>query len=108
MDISSQLRTTVTRLTDQQLKEAEAAFALLGTDPISGLVEHVQHSLSHHARMRTSLLASAAIDGYLDAKRKEHERGALSIAALWTIERAMRCLRASLGEVAGEDPTMVS
>lgn len=96
LDSASRVRTAVTRLSDAQLQAAETAFALLGENPALGLVEHVRHSLAHHARSRASMPLAAAIDGYLELKRKEKERGALSVAALWAIERAMQRVRLRL------------
>lgn len=96
LDFLGGMRIAVTRLSDEQLKDAETAFALLGDNPSLCLLEHVRHSLKQHARSPESMRLGEAIDGYLELKRKENERGALSVAALWAIERAMQRVRISL------------
>ncbi|HEY0946048.1 MAG TPA: site-specific integrase, partial [Opitutaceae bacterium] len=87
-------RTVVTRLSDDQIREAEAAFKLIGerSPHQRPLLFYLEHALSHYAKPGYRTRLSEAKAAYLAAKTREHERSVLSIAQLWSITGAMDTL----------------
>jgi integrase len=88
------LRTTLTRLTDEQLHEAEAAFRRLAGAPKS-LAFYLDYALANYrAPEREQTLADAVTD-YLATKKKEHANGMLSECQLKDIRIRLECLTTS-------------
>jgi hypothetical protein len=93
LDTTNSLRAVVTRLTNDQLREAEAAFQLMGANPLHTLLFHLRHSLTHHAKMGYQKMLSEAVAEYIADRTREHERLVLSQAQLWTTTRAVEALQ---------------
>lgn len=93
LDTANKFRSVVTCLKEEQLREAEAAYQLLGNNAPLTLLFHLRHSLTHHAKLGYRKLLSEAVADYLAARTREHERMVLSVAQLWTVTRAMDTLR---------------
>jgi integrase len=93
LDAENRFRTVVTQLTNDQLREAEAAFQIMGENPLHTLLFHLQHSLAHHAKMGYRKMLSEAVAGYIADRTREHERSVLSLAQLGTTTCAMNALQ---------------
>ena len=71
------IRTTATRLTDEQLHEAEAAFRRLDGAPKS-LSFYLDYALANYRPPEREITVELATAAYLATKKQEHERGLLS------------------------------
>jgi len=71
------VRTTATRLTDDQLHEAEAAFRRLEGAPKS-LSFYLDYALANYRPPEREIKVQEATAAYLATKKQEHERGMLS------------------------------
>lgn len=89
VDVTNKFRTVVTRLTDEQVREAETAFQLIGEKSSHSLLFFLEHALAHHAKAGYRKPLSEAVTEYMTAKKKEHERTIISDAQLVTVDRAM-------------------
>jgi hypothetical protein len=70
----SGIRTAITRLTDEQIQEAEAAFLRVRDRPQSLLV-YLDYALTNYRSPEPEQSLDAAIAEYVAAKQREHERG---------------------------------
>lgn len=93
LDHRNQVRTAVTRLTDDQLREAEAAFHLISQQSRHSLLFFLEHALAHHARAGYHVLLSDAAARYLAAKAEERDRTIISDVQLVNVRRATKRLR---------------
>lgn len=98
MDMANKFRPVVSRLTDAQLQEAEAAFRLLGDKPDQSLFACLEQALSIHAKAGLRKPLGEAVTDYLAERTREHERSVLSISQLWAITRAMNRFRGYFGD----------
>ena len=73
----SGVRTTTTRLTDEQLHEAEAAFRRLASAPKS-LDFYLDYALTNYRAPEREITLEAAVAAYFGTKQKEHDNGMLS------------------------------
>lgn len=84
------VRTTATRLTDEQLHEAEAAFRRLAGKP-RPLSFYLDYALANYREPESLKPLSDAIEDYKRAKAHEHEQGHLSAPQLarigWDLKR---------------------
>lgn len=84
------VRTTATRLTDEQLHEAEAAFRRLAGKP-RPLSFYLDYALANYREPESLKPLSEAIEDYKRAKAHEHEQGHLSAPQLarigWDLKR---------------------
>ncbi len=91
-DGSNRLRPVISRLSEEQVREAEAAFQLIGQKSQHSLLFFVEHGLAHHARAGYQKPLSEAVAHYLAFKTEERDCMIISSAQLRTIGRAMRKL----------------
>ncbi len=84
------VRTTVTRLSDEQLHEAEAAFRRVAGKPRS-LSFYLDYALTNYREPESQKPLSEVIADYKRAKAHEHEQGRLSAPQLgrigWDLKR---------------------
>ena len=73
----SGVRTTTTRLSDEQLHEAEAAFRRLASAPKS-LDFYLDYALTNYRAPEREITLEAAVAAYFGTKQKEHDNGMLS------------------------------
>ena len=73
----SGVRSTTTRLTDEQLHEAEAAFRRLASAPKS-LDFYLDYALTNYRAPERENTLEAAVAAYFGTKQKEHDNGMLS------------------------------
>ncbi|MCS6242680.1 MAG: site-specific integrase [Opitutus sp.] len=71
------IRSTATRLTDEQLHEAEAAFRRLADAPKS-LEFYLEYALANYRAPEREITVDDAVAVYLATKKKEHANGMLS------------------------------
>ena len=71
------VRTAATRLSDQQLHEAESAFQRL-TDAPKSLSFYLDYALTNYRAPEREITIEAAATAYLATKQQEHDRGMLS------------------------------
>lgn len=85
------IRAAITRLTDEQLHEAEAAFLRLKDQPRS-LLCYLDFALRTYREPVASKPLPEAVAAYVATKRREHERDLLSGCQLRTIVRELAVL----------------
>jgi integrase len=86
------IRSTATRLTDEQLHEAEAAFRRLADAPKS-LEFYLDYSLANYRAPEREITVDDAVAVYLDTKKKEHANGMLSECQLKDIRVRLEFLK---------------
>ena len=86
------IRTAVTRLTDEQLQEAEAAFLRL-KDCQQSLSVYLDFALANYRAPRIERTLNDAVADYVAAKRLEHERGIISAVQVGSIKKELALLR---------------
>ena len=86
------IHTAVTRLTDNQLHEAEAAFRRLEGAPKS-LTFYLDYALANYRTPEREIGVEAAVATYIAAKQQEHERGMLSECQLKDIRIRLDALK---------------
>ena len=74
------IRTAVTRLSDDQLREAESAFLRLG-DRKRPLSFYLDYALTNYREPEREKLVPDAVAAYLAVRAKDHERSLLSTSA---------------------------
>lgn len=94
LDLSHQFRAVLTRLSAEQVREAEAAFRLLEDrlEHPQPLLFYLEQALARQITPGFRTQLKEAVAAYLVAKTREHERAVLSVAQLGTITRAMKAL----------------
>jgi hypothetical protein len=93
LQMASNLRLVTTVLTEEQVREAEAAFRRLADNGRS-LGFSLDYALLHYREPVTQKPLSAAADAYLAAKSLEHDRQVISAPQLTTICRHLEVLKA--------------
>ncbi len=84
------IRTAATRLTDEQLHEAEAAFRRLAAAPKS-LGFYLDYALANYRAPEHEITVEAAVAAYLVTKKQDHARGMLSECQLKDIRVRLEC-----------------
>lgn len=92
MQVTCGARSTTTFLTDDQLRDAEAAFRRIADGP-HGLAFYLDFALSNYREPARQQSLEAAVREYLDAKRREQSRDLLSMRQLRSIARELSCLQ---------------
>ncbi|MFZ5495499.1 MAG: site-specific integrase [Verrucomicrobiota bacterium] len=87
------IRTAITRLTDGQLKEAEAAFARLGESPKHPLLVYLDFALTNYREPNQQMPLADAATAYLATKKAAHEKTLLSGRQLRSIENELTVLQ---------------
>jgi integrase len=87
----SGIRTAITRLTDEQIQEAEAAFLRVRDRPQSLLV-YLDYALTNYRAPEREQSLDAAIAEYVAAKQREHERGIISAVQVASIKKELTLL----------------
>lgn len=87
------VRTAVTRLTDEQLHEAEAAFRRLGDKPQLSLLAYLDFALANYKEPDQQKALAEAIAEYVATKREAHVRTLLSGRQLRSIENELEALK---------------
>jgi len=91
------IRTAATRLTDDQLHEAESAFRRLG-DRKRSLLFYLDYALTNYREPEREKLVSDAVVAYLAARAKDHDRGLLSTSAKKQIGWEMDAFKKRFGK----------
>lgn len=90
------LRRAVTRLTDEQLREAESVFHRLADQPHK-LTFCVDFTLKNYRAPETQKKIAEAVADYVAAKRHEHEQGYISRPQLdrigWDLDKFVKAFR---------------
>ena len=86
------IRPAVTRLTEDQLHEAESAFRRLSGNPRS-LSFSLDYALANYSEPQHRKLLDEAVVAYVAVKTKEHAQKLISEAMLTTIKRHMETLK---------------
>ncbi|HSY53884.1 MAG TPA: site-specific integrase [Opitutaceae bacterium] len=94
LDAANKLRTVVTRLTNDQLREAEAAYQRIGDKPRESLSFYVDHALAHYRELDKSMVLATAVTDYVAGKTKEQERTLISVSQLRSITGELETLKA--------------
>jgi hypothetical protein len=84
----SSLRTAITRLTNEQIREAEFAYGRLAGQKRS-LTFYLEFALTKYREPERELTLKAAIDDYVAAKEHEQKQDQLSISQLGHIRREL-------------------
>ena len=87
------VRTAVTRLTDEQLHEAEAAFRRLGDKPKLSLLAYLDFALANYKEPDQQKALADAIAEYVATKREANVRTLLSGRQLRSIENELEALK---------------
>jgi len=88
------IRTTITRLSEGQLQDAEAAFRRLGENPNQSLLFYLEYALANYRVPEREQLLNTAVKEYLVTKQRERERGLISIAQTSSIKKELVHLQA--------------
>ena len=99
------VRTAITRLSDEQLQEAEAAFQRLAGHRQS-LSCCVDFMLANYREPERQKLLADAVADYVAAKKHEHEQDLLSISQLVRIGRDLKRLQKHFPDVSVANLTM--
>ena len=86
------LRTAGTRLTDEQLRDAEAAFRRLGDQPKHPLLVYLDFALLNFREPDQEKPLAEAVTEYLGTKRAAYERTLLSLRQLRSIENELKAI----------------
>ena len=86
------IRSTATRLTDEQLHEAEAAFRRLAGAPKS-LEFYLDYALTNYRAPEREITLADAVAAYLETKTREHTNGMLSECQLKDIRVRLEDLK---------------
>ena len=92
LDTLNSLRTVVTRLSQEQLREAELIYEEFGKGLTQPIRFYVQLGLEIQKAREQTKPIPAAISAYLTEKAKEQEKNVISISQLWSIQREMKTL----------------
>ena len=102
--VAGNLRSSTTFLTDDQLREAEAAFRRL-TGTAQSLTFHLDYSLANYRAPEREIAVVAAANAYLATKTQEHSRGMLSGCQLKDIRVRLDALKKAFhGKLLGSIP----
>jgi hypothetical protein len=93
LDAANKFRAVVTRLTDDQLREAEAAYQRMGDKPQRSLSFYVDHALANYREPGEAKALVEAVADYVAGKTKEQERTLISISQLRSITRELETLK---------------
>ncbi|MGH8019195.1 MAG: hypothetical protein ACREIA_13055 [Opitutaceae bacterium] len=88
IQLASNLRRATTSLSDEQLREAEAAFERLKTRP-KGLTFYLDYALSTYREPVAAKPLGEAVAAYLDTKQRQRERDLLSKSQLQSISKEL-------------------
>ena len=86
------IRTVSTFLTDDQLREAEAAFRRL-TDATKSLSFYLDYALANYRAPEREISIADAAGAYLETRKQEHARGLLSACQLKDIRLQLEMLK---------------
>ncbi len=86
--LAAGIRATTTFLSDDQLREAEAAFQKLKAAP-RGLLFYLDYALANYREPEHQMALADAVNDYLATKRLEHERTLLSERQLRSISNEL-------------------
>lgn len=98
LDAANKLRTVVTRLTNDQLREAEAAYQRIGDKLERSLSFYVDHALAHYRELDKSMVLAAAVTDYVAGKTREQERTLISVSQLRSITGELETFKAQFPE----------
>lgn len=89
--IAGGVRSATTFMTDEQLRESEAAFRRLEGRPKS-LLFYLDYAIANYRAPEREMPLADAVAEYVATKRREHERTLLSMRQLRSIENELRVL----------------
>jgi integrase len=98
MGADTGLRRALTRLSEEQLHEAEAMFARLKEQP-KPLTFYVEYALKHYNPAQREMILPDAIAEYTTFKEREQERGIISKSQVGSIKKELKLLLAHFGKV---------
>ena len=98
MGADTGLRRALTRLTEEQLHEAETLFARLKEQP-KPLSFYVEYALKHYNPAQREMTLPDAIADYTAFKEREQERGIISRSQTGSIKKELKLLQAHFGTV---------
>lgn len=87
------MRTAPTRLSDEQLHDAETAFRLLGENPKLSLVGYLEFALANYREPEQQKPLAEAVEAYLETKRTAHAKELLSMRQLRSIENELEAFK---------------
>ena len=93
MDTENSLRTVITRLPQEQLREAESIYQDFGTLLIHPLRFYIQLGLDTQKLREQTKPLDAAVIAYVDEKSKENAKTVISASQLSSINREMKTLK---------------
>ena len=96
MGADTGLRRALTRLTEEQLHEAESMFARLKEQP-KPLSFYVEYALKHYNPAQREMTLPDAIADYTAFKDREHERGIISRSQTGSIKKELKLLQTHFG-----------
>ncbi|MGH8018761.1 MAG: hypothetical protein ACREIA_10790 [Opitutaceae bacterium] len=98
LQVTSGLRSTTTFLTDEQLREAEAAFRRL-TDRPKPLSFYLDYAFANYREPTREHPLADAIAAYLTLKQQEHDQHVLSRCQLTSVRRHLTVLKSHFPKV---------
>lgn len=87
------MRTAPTRLTDEQLHQAETAFRLLGDSPRLSLLGYLEFALANYKEPEQQKPLPDAVTEYMETKRTAHAKELLSMRQLRSIENELEAFK---------------
>ncbi len=93
MQGDTDMRTAPTRLTDEQLHDAEAAFRRLGENPKLSLLAYLDFALANYREPEQQKPLADAVTEYMATKREAHAKELLSMRQLRSIENELEALK---------------
>lgn len=92
------IRVTATRLKDDQLHEAEAAFRRLGDNPAHSLLFYLDYALTNYREPNRQKSLADAVADYYATKKTAYERTLLSMRQLRSIENELNTFKTRFPE----------
>ncbi len=105
LQLSSNIRSATTFLTDPELRQAEAAYQRLGKNPVHPLLFYLEFGLANYREPQASKPLAEAVADYVDVKTKQFERTLLSRLQLKNIVNGLKALQARFPKAAMADFT---
>src|SRR5579863_7796886 len=105
LQLSSNIRSATTFLTDTELRQAEAAFQRLGRNPVQPLLFYLEFALANYREPQAAKPLAEAVAEYVEVKRKQFERTLLSRLQLKNIVNGLKALQARFPKAAMADFT---
>jgi hypothetical protein len=106
LQLSSNIRSATTFLTDTELRQAEAAFQRLGKNSVHPLLFYPEFALANYREPQASKPLAEAVADYVDVKTKQFEQTLLSRLQLKNIVNGLRALQGRFPKAAMDDFTL--